>query len=148
MLLKTDRVQIRFVAAGEDAAEHLSRHFVRMSAQVLLKVAPGAKRLVAIIAFERFFSRVHFLVPPKVRDLRERLSTPFFLAGVGFKVIMNSLVLIERRHLHESLLADLASELSIYFVSPFVFIQCLLRVKYLFTLDFFAIEEHICLNPD
>jgi hypothetical protein len=122
VLLKTNWVQVGFVTPREDATEHLSCHLVRVGAQVLLQVTPGAKRLVTVVAFEGLFTRVHFLMSSEVRDLRERLAAPWFFAGIRLEVIVNSLMLIQRRHLDKSLLADLASELSIHFVSSFVFI--------------------------
>jgi hypothetical protein len=115
---------------------------------MLLQVAPGAERFLTVIAFERLFARVDLLVSSEVRYLRERLPTAFLWAGVRLKLVMHSLVLVKRRHLYESLLADLASELSVDLVSSLVLIEGLFGVKYLLTFVFLAIKEHICLNPE
>lgn len=64
MLLKTNGVQIRFVTPREYAAEHLPSHFVSMGPVVLLEVAPGAERLIAVVTLKRLFTRVNLLVPP------------------------------------------------------------------------------------
>lgn len=85
------------------AFENASRFFLSMSKQVLFQVGPRSKWFQALVTGIRLITRMHSFMSNKIRNLRETFWATCKVADVRLSLIMNSLMFLERRVLHECL---------------------------------------------
>ena len=103
-------VEVAFCAAVEDTLVVTTTLIFLVNLQMLFEVRSRGKLFVAVLALERFLSRVDSLVTNQVTHLTEGLIASIKVTLVWLLLIVNSSMLLQRRILSERLVTLVAIE--------------------------------------